>query len=338
MKNKVGRILLFALAIAVFSFPAAEVTFAEGEEVYLGGMPIGIGLAENGLIVTGLVDVITDEGAICPARGSEILTNDVIVKVNGEEIASVSDFAAEVQKSGESVTLTVKRGEREFSLSLIPVTDSLTGLKKLGLTLKSGVNGIGTLSFMLPDSLRFGALGHGIVDQDTGKLFVTDFGNIYSCKINGYRRGEKGKAGELSGRFTDREHPIGSVVKCNSFGVYGIAVPSLAEGLAKISLGGQKDVKTGAALMYTTISGDKPKAYKIDIVKASSQKRAQEKSMLIRVTDPELLKETGGILQGMSGSPIVQNGKLIGAVTHVLVNDSTLGYGLYIDWMMENAA
>ena len=337
MKNRVKRILLLALAIAVIFFPSAKVAVAESTEVYLGGMPIGIGLAENGLIVTGLVDVITDEGGACPARGSEILTDDVIVKVNGKSILSVSDFASEVQRAESSVILTVKRGEREFLVPLTPVTDSLTGLKKLGLTLKNGINGIGTLTFVT-ESNHFGALGHGITDVDTGKPFYTDFGHIYSCEISGFKKAEKGKAGELTGHFTDRESPIGTIHKCNAFGVYGIMNNKWSEPLTKIALGGQKEVKTGAAYIYSTISGNTPKAYKIDIVKASTQKTPQEKSMLIRVTDPELLRETGGILQGMSGSPIVQGGKLIGAVTHVLINDSTLGYGLYVDWMMENAA
>ena len=339
MKNK-ATILILAFAFIVFSFSLPTIgTVAYAEtEVYLGGIPIGIGLAERGLIVTGTVDVITDEGAICPARGSEILIGDVIMQVNGEDILGVSDFAQKIQMSEGEVSLTVKRGEREMLITLTPVTDILTGLKKLGLTLKNGINGIGTLTFVLPEEQKFGALGHGIVDGDTGKIFNTDSGSIYSCKITGYKRPESGKAGELTGTFTDREHPIGSITRCNSYGVYGIAGERMIEGLSKIKIASRNEVKTGEASIYSTISGEAPKAYKIEIVKTANQKKAAEKSMLIRVTDQELLAATGGILQGMSGSPIVQNGKLVGAVTHVLVNDSTLGYGLYLDWMLENVA
>ena len=337
MRNKVIRVLFCSLMIAFLLLPVTSVAAKAEEAVYLGGMPIGIGLAEDGLIVTGFVDVITDVGAVCPARGTEISTGDVVVGINDVPIYSASDFASLLQKSANEVILTIKRGESEFTAHITPVTDSLTGLKKIGLTLKNGINGVGTMTFVKSDG-KFGALGHGIVDVDTGKLFVCDSGSVYRCTIDGFKRAEPGKAGELNGRFIDRAHPIGRIMRCNSFGVYGRMESSFLEGLEKIPIARGKEVKTGEALIYSTIRGENPKAYKIEIVKAASQKKAHEKSMLIRVVDEELLKETGGILQGMSGSPIVQKGKLIGAVTHVLLNESTLGYGLYIDWMLENVA
>ena len=337
MKSK-GIIILLILATIVL-FPITERTaVAETREVYLGGTPIGIGLVENGLIVTGTVDVITDEGAVCPARGSEILIGDVIVKINDEEFVSVKDFAEKLQKSENEVTLTLKRGGQAYRVILVPATDILTGLKKIGLTLKNGITGIGTLTFIEPKSMRFAALGHGVPDVDTGKAFLCDSGYVYSCTINSFRKAEEGKAGELSGHFVDRDHPIGIIEKCNEFGVYGSAMPIMTSDLKKVPIGTREEVKTGKATIYSTISGNTPKAYMIEIVKVAVQKKPKEKSMLIRVTDEELLRETGGILQGMSGSPIVQNGKLIGAVTHVLINDSTLGYALYADWMFENAA
>ncbi|MCR4725672.1 MAG: SpoIVB peptidase [Clostridia bacterium] len=336
MKNKV-RLILFSVVIAVLCFTfTGTFAFAEEREVYLGGTPLGIGLAERGLIVTGFVDVITDEGTACPARGSEILTNDVIVKLNGKEIVGVRDFASALQGSDGVVTLTVKRGERDFLFSLAPVTDSVTGLKKLGITVKTGISGIGTLTFVLPNG-RFGALGHGIVDADTGKPFFTDRGSVYSCNISGFRPANGGKAGELIGRFVNRLTPIGQIDLCNGFGVYGEAGQAMTKGLSKVVLGSKRSVKTGKAQIYSTISGGEPKMYEIEIVKLQNQKTPKEKSMLIRVTDRDLLSETGGILQGMSGSPIVQDGKLVGAVTHVLLSDAKLGYGLYIDWMLPFA-
>ena len=340
MKNKVCCILLSVLVIAFFVMPISYATTANAEQVvYLGGMPIGIGLAEEGLIVTGYVDVITDEGAMCPARGTEILTGDVVVEVNGEPICDASGFAGQLQASMGEVTLTIKRGEKEIKISLTPVTDSLTGLKKVGLTLKNGINGVGTMTFVVPNTLRFGALGHGIIDADTGKPFICDEGSIYQCRIDGFKKPEKGVAGELVGRFVDRDQPIGRIDICNAYGVYGTVNDDFDNsGMTPIPVGSGKDVKTGSAVIYSTILGEDPKEYKIEIVKTSRQEAPQEKSMLIRVVDPALLEQTGGILQGMSGSPIVQNGKLVGAVTHVLVNESTLGYGLYIDWMLQNVA
>ena len=338
MKNRMRLSILCFMMMLVLSFSfSGTFAIAEEKEVYLGGIPIGIGLAESGLIVTGLVDVITDEGACCPARGSEISTGDLITKIDGRDILALGDFVSTIQKCKEDVILTVKRGEREFVVTLTPVTDILTGLKKLGLTLKNGINGIGTLTFVKED-LSFGALGHGIMDADTGKLFTCNGGSVYFCRINSFKRAEKGKAGELSGTFLDRDYPIGVICRCNEFGVYGIADRSMLRGLKKIPIAFRQEVKTGDAYIVSTIHGETPSLYKIEIVKTASQKTPKEKSMLIRVVDETLLAETGGILQGMSGSPIVQNGKLIGAVTHVLVNDSTLGYGIYLDWMLENAA
>ena len=338
MKNRVLPIFLTMLAVTLILAPTSVDIVAEAEQmVYLGGMPIGIGLAENGLIVTGMVDVITDEGAACPARGSEILTGDVLIEFNGIPVSDAANLANLLQKSVGVVCLTFNRGETEYKVSLTPVTDSLTGLKKLGLMMKSGINGVGTMTFILPDSKKFGALGHGITDADTGKVFLGDSGSIYKCRINSFKRPEFGRAGELTGRFLERDHPIGRITLCNYYGVYGIMNEQIDE-LQLIPVASRKEVKTGEAYIYSTILGESPKRYTIEIVKATSQKKAQEKSMLIRVIDEDLLRETGGILQGMSGSPIVQNGKLIGAVTHVLVNESTLGYGLYIDWMLENVA
>ena len=337
--KKATSILICALLLAIVLLPNVYANAASAESVaYLGGMPIGIGLAENGLIVTGFVDVITDEGAICPARDTEILAGDLLIAIDGIRIGGIADFATILQKSNGEVSLTIKRGENELDFVLTPVTDSLTGLKKVGLTMKNGINGVGTLTFILPESLKYGALGHGIVDSDTGKLFLSDSGSVYKCQIEGVKRPESGKAGELIGRFVDREPPIGLIDRCNAYGVYGVLQNEAFSDLHPIPIGSRGEVKMGDALIYSTIRGDTPKAYNIQILKTATQMKAHEKSMLIRVTDEELLAETGGILQGMSGSPIVQNGKLVGAITHVLVNESTLGYGLYIDWMLENAA
>lgn len=338
MKNRRRlTICIIAFSLLLFSFSGVFAQAEEADFAYLGGAPIGIGLAEKGLIVTGIVDVITDEGAACPARGSEISTNDVITAINGEEINDMKDFATKLQSSEGAVTLRVKRGESDLVVTITPVTDSLTGLKKLGITVKNGINGIGTLTFILPNG-HFGALGHGILDADTGKIFKTDQGSVYSCVITGVRKPLKGSAGELIGRFGDRSNPIGKILRCNVYGVYGLADEGMDAAKIKVPLGSKSDVKLGKAYIFSTIEGTSPKKYEIEIVKAQTQNAPAEKSMLIKVTDETLLAATGGILQGMSGSPIVQNDRLIGAVTHVLLNDSTLGYGLYIDWMLRNAA
>ena len=337
MKKTVRMVVLVVLFASICFAFSGTIVSAEEDWLYLGGMPIGIGLAENGLIVTGIVDVITDEGAVCPARGSEISTGDVIIAVNDESISDVRDFASKLQLYKEPITLTWKRGEETHIATFTPVTDSLTGLKKLGLTVKNGINGIGTLTYVTSD-FRFAALGHGIIDADTGKPFLTDQGSVYPCIITGYKQASDDKAGELIGKFGDHSTPIGSISRCNSFGIYGMIDANVMTNAIKIAPAPRSAVRPGKAYIYTTIDGSTPQKYEIEIVKTRAQDRPEDKSMLIKVVDKGLIEKTGGILQGMSGSPIVQNDKLVGAVTHVLLNNSTLGYGLYLDWMLLNSA
>ena len=195
----------------------------------------------------------------------------------------------------------------------------------------TNVSGIGTVTFIRENG-SFGALGHPIADA-YGYSDIYTKGTVYDCIIYGYNRAEKDEPGELLGRITSNT-PIGTFDTNTVSGITGqfFNVPTSA---SKIAVGSKDEVKPGKAYIATTIDGTKPETYEIEIVKAENQNEEKEKSMVIRVTDKKLLETTGGILQGMSGSPIIQNGKLIGAVTHVLTADSTLGYGIYIDWMMN---
>ncbi len=205
----------------------------------------------------------------------------------------------------------------------------MTGRKKIGLWLRDGISGIGTLTYVDPSNMRYGALGHPI-DESTEYIG----GAIYGANIYGYIKGEKGKAGELSGSY-DPSDVIGSIDKNNKFGIFGKYRGDIAS-KEMIPLGSKSTVKPGKAHIYTTIDGCCSKRYEIEIIKCNVQNKADSKGMVIRITDKELLERTNGILQGMSGSPIIQNGKLIGAVTHVFINDPTKGFGMYIDFMLPN--
>ena len=216
--------------------------------------------------------------------------------------------------------------------------DEISKKYKLGLWIRDNAAGVGTLTFIRKDNMRFGALGHPVCDIDTGACLPVKSGNIFKCNIVGYRKGEKGKAGELKGLFLRNGSILGALDENNGYGVYGNFGNEALEAYKNelVEVASRNEVKSGKAKIRCTIDGTVPKDYDIEIVKTYFQDSKSNKSMFIRVTDKELLSKTGGIVQGMSGSPIIQNGKLVGAVTHVFVSDPTKGYGIYADWMIDN--
>jgi len=186
-------------------------------------------------------------------------------------------------------------------------------------------------------NFRFGAVGHPIVDSSLGENFIVDSGNIYKCQLLGIKKGEKNHPGEIRSSINLSDDSIGLADTNCKYGVYGnILNKNFIDASRSASLGGRLSVKLGPAKIYCALDDGGVKTYDIKIVKANKQNVADDKSMVIKVTDKELLKKTGGIIQGMSGSPIVQNGKIVGAVTHVLINDPTRGFGVYVDWMIDN--
>jgi stage IV sporulation protein B len=298
-----------------------------GEEVYLGGVPVGVELFGDGVKIIKILDVITSKGAISPLAGKNIEAGDVITHVNGHIVRSVGEVKERLLGSAGQVTLSVKRGDTSFTVSVTPAIDAATGLRKLGIELENNTSGIGTLTFIRKNG-RFGALGHKIAAE--GKP-ARGHGNIYFARINSIRRGEKGCAGALLGNYPVKRK-IGAIDKNGPFGIYGDwNNPPLK---TTVSVGSRDKVTTGAAQIYTTVKGGRPELYDIEIIKASEQSAPEEKGLMIVITDKRLIEATGGIVQGMSGSPILQNGLLVGAVTHVLTGEPTKGYGVYIDWML----
>ena len=210
---------------------------------------------------------------------------------------------------------------------------------KLGLWVRDSTAGIGTLTFYHEDSETFGALGHPITDGDTNTTFTIKDGDLLSASILSVRKGEKGVPGELRGLFVNEKNSIGEIKNNSTSGIFGnsyepLINPKFSE---PMSVGFRNEVVEGPATIITTIDDEGPKEYDIEIVKLLQQDKSGPKSMIIRVTDEELLSKTGGIVQGMSGSPIIQNDKIVGAVTHVLINKPDIGYGIYIEWMLEEA-
>lgn len=294
--------------------------------VILGGNPIGIAI-KTGLYITSKVSVVTKDGAICPVDGLDIHSGDILLSIDGVKLESVTQISNLIQEKEEVEISIMRRGETE-NYSISPALDILTGKKKLGLLLQDQIEGIGTMTYI--DGNKFYALGHAIKDMN-GEDIVANGGNIYNANIVGFVRGQKGKAGELNGSFSTLGNSFGNITANNIYGLYGdLNKKSSGE---KIILGSKNDVQPGTAYIYTTIDGIVPQKYEIQIIKANNQNSPSEKSMVLRITDKRLLETTGGIVQGMSGSPIIQNDKLIGAVTHVFVSDPTKGYGIYVDWM-----
>ncbi len=307
-------------------FPVKTIEIREsGEEVYIGGTPIGLSMEVMGVIVEDIGTVSTGAGEV--AARTTLKKGDIITSAGGAEVKCVDDLAAVVDAldGAEDITMNVLRSGKETQAQATPVHEALSGRLRLGLWLKDRVNGIGTLSFVRKD-YRFGSLGHAITSGET--VVPVRGGEAKNCKLIGYTRGKRGAPGEIKGLI--RGEKIGTVDANNVYGVFGsMTVPYFGK---SYPVGSRLDVTSGKAEIYTTI-GDTTDFYDIEIIRAMPQNKRSDKSMVLRVTDRRLLDTTGGIIQGMSGSPIIQNGRIVGAVTHVFVNDPTKGYGIYLDWM-----
>ncbi|ADL51686.1 SpoIVB peptidase [Clostridium cellulovorans] len=306
--------------------------------VYLGGTPLGIKLKSQGLLVVAISDIEGKDGKIYrPALECDIRIGDIITEVNNVKLTKSQDITDILNCIvNDKVTIKISRNDKVID-KLATVAYAKDGCYKLGVWVRESMAGVGTLTFYEPESDLFAALGHAVTDSDTNEIFKISTGRIVESSISSVKKGEKGNPGELRGIFIDEESPVGEVKINTITGVYGFGGKPLIrhENQKLIKIGSYKDIKEGSAKILTTIDGQEPQFYDIKIEKLLEQKNPSTKSMIITITDKELLERTGGIVQGMSGSPIIQNNKLIGAVTHVLVNRPDTGYGIYIDWMFD---
>ncbi len=299
--------------------------------VYLGGYPLGFTMDCAGVVVV----AISNDSASNLKEG-DVITHIEKIAVNSSD--EIFDIINREVFAGRVLDVDFRRGNEKMSTKIKPIYDDVLQKYKLGLWIRDNSAGVGTLTYIRKDNLRFGALGHPVCDIDTGTTLPILKGKIFKCNIVGYKTGVKGNPGELKGLFLRSGSVLGNLDKNNKFGVYGTFTEKSLENYSKdvVEVAGRESVKNGKAKIRCTIDGTEPGEYEIEIVKTYFQKSKDNKSMFIRVTDKELLAKTGGIVQGMSGSPIIQNGKLVGAVTHVFVTDPTKGYGVYADWMIDN--
>ena len=328
MKHKTWALSL-ALLLALAS-PAAAL---DAEELVPVGSAVGIELEMGGVLVVGLADVETAAGTVRPAADAGIAPGDLILSVNGRETRSAAEFLTAVGAlDGKAVTVVADRDGTETALSVQPA-QTAEGAWQLGLWLRDGVSGIGTVTFYDPASGTFGALGHGVNDLDSGELLPCADGCITGARVTDVVRGERGKAGELCGEF-DRETVRGALEKNTARGIFGSGDFSAAG--AAIPVADEDEVTLGPASILSNVRGDAVEEFDIEISRIY-RGCTDSRFLLLTVTDQELLDATGGIVQGMSGSPILQNGKIVGAVTHVLLSDPARGYGISIEEMLEAA-
>lgn len=310
-------------------------------KLYPGGQPIGIRISTKGVLVVALSDIEGNQGKmLSPAGDSDIEIGDSILKINGKEVLKAEDVSKYVNDSdGKKLEVTLSRKGTIIFKSVTPIKSKNDSSYKIGLWIRDSTAGIGTLTFYDEKSKAFAALGHPITDVDTNTILEIGNGQLLSSDIASVKKGCKGNPGELRGIFTNEDNPIGEIFKNTSCGIFGKAKTSLTNSIYQkpIFPAFKNEIKVGPAQILTTVYGEEPKLYDIEIQKLYDQDSPDSKSMLIKVTDKELLDKTGGIVQGMSGSPIIQNERLIGAVTHVLVNKPDTGYGVYIEWMLKDS-
>lgn len=322
-----------SLLVKLFGFipvKKVEAVVQEEQQLFLGGIPLGFAINTKGLIVVGNSEV----GSKSPFK-----TGDIITEINGKIVEKPSDIKQILEEScGEAVTITLVRKEEEKQIVAVPQYDEATSEYKLGLWVRDDAQGIGTLTFVTKNG-EFGALGHSICDYETGVEIPVLSGGVYLCNLVGINKAQKGQTGELRCLFSQTKKPMGEITQNSKCGVFGTTqnTSSLADTNLCAPVGNRMLVKLGKASIVSAVSGIREE-YEIEIIKAKFQPSSSDKSFVFRVTDKRLINMTGGIVQGMSGSPILQNGKVIGAVTHVFLNDATKGYGVYIDWMLEQTA
>lgn len=301
-------------------------------QVVLGGDAFGIKLYSKGVMVVEISPVETQSGKVYPAKEAGIEESDIIIEANSVKLQSNEELSKIIAESNcQGIELTVQRGEETFNTTLYPASD-MEGVIRAGMWIRDSAAGLGTITYYDTENSSFGSLGHGICDTDTEEIIPVETGQVLSATITDADKSVKGEAGGLKGYFNS--DIIGEAVTNCELGLYGICEIDPTYNRPIIETACKEEVKQGEAQIYCTVEGAEPKFYDIYIEKVNSGEE-KTKNMVIEITDPELLEKTGGIVQGMSGSPIIQNGKLVGAVTHVFVNQPEKGYGIFIENMLE---
>ncbi len=329
-------VLTLAFAVSLFSVgvSAAGVKRSfSGEEVILGGVPFGVKFSTEGVVVVGFSDIDGISKNQNPAYLAGLRAKDIITKVDGISIKGAEELNRCVEASeGRAISLTYCRDGGERTVSLTPIYSASEQRYKTGIWVKDSGAGIGTVTYILPDTLEFGGLGHGICDSESGELIRMSRGDVMNVTVHAVKKGVAGTPGELKGRFDTVK--IGDLYSNTDCGVFGklTALPACCS--ERIKVASKNEIRNGEAYIICTLSDGERTRYKAE-VSAINRNAEGSKCFMIKVVDEALIAATGGIVQGMSGSPVEQDGKLIGAVTHVMINDPTVGYGIFIENMLS---
>ncbi len=327
--KKIKNNLLLLLLTTTFIIPSSVLAYSD--YVIAGGENIGIELNSNGVLIVGTYEV----NGTNPAKKANLQNGDKIIKINNQEISNIEDMLDVIDNSSdkENIAITFLRGNKEnvTNLNLIKTDNNIY---KTGLYVKDSITGVGTLTYIDPNTKLFGALGHEIIEKTTGQKLEIKDGKIYSSTVTGITRSDNGNPGEKNAKY-DSNEIFGSVKENTTSGIFGTYTDDIPN-KKTYPVGTVKDIKMGEATILTVIEGSNVEEFSINILKVNSNQNSS-KNILFEITDEKLLENAGGIVQGMSGSPIIQNGYIIGAVTHVVVDDPTKGYGILITKMLEEA-
>lgn len=298
------------------------------------GEPFGIKLLTDGVIVVDISSFDSENGCVSPGESCGLAKGDIIKSLDGVNVSSNEEVEKIISSSdGNAVYISAERDGKSFSTKLYPQRSTIDNKYRAGIWVRDSSAGIGTMTFYDPSTKQFGGLGHPVCDIDTGEIMPLCTGEVVKVSISGVKKGKSGDPGELMGGFIS-SYPMGELNRNTSVGLFGY-LNDFSGGTKAVPLGINSEIKTGKAYIYTTVSGTRPQKFEIEIEKINRTGSEDSRDMVIRVTDEKLLNESGGIVQGMSGSPIIQNGKLVGAVTHVFINNPAKGYAVFADTMYE---
>ena len=336
-----GDFIIDLKLFGVIPFRSVNVSVLPKMSVIPCGNTVGVKLYTDGILIIGTSEIKSVDGkSYTPWRDANIYEGDYIETINNIKIEDAQHLLDIVAASeGRNLDLGIRRNGKLLNTTITPIKSSQDHQYKLGLWVRDSTAGIGTLTFYDPDTRNFGALGHGITDIDTGELLTVRQGEILSSSILSVRKGVKGSPGELKGIFTQYDASIGQIKKNSPCGIFGRLSQEARHNYANktMPIALRSQVREGKAYILSNVQGEEIEEYEIEIQKVMRQNDESSKGMIIKITDPALVAITGGIVQGMSGSPIIQDGRIVGAVTHVFINDPTRGYGIFIDWMLKNA-
>jgi stage IV sporulation protein B len=338
-----GKLNINMKFLGLFPLKTVSIDVVPKVEVVPGGHSIGVLMRSKGVMVVGYSPVVNETGnEVYPAKDAGVEIGDIIISINNQTVNTDGEAAKLIDRLGteqKAMDLHVKRKDKLFNLTLIPQYCSETKRNRVGLYIRDSAAGVGTLTFYEPKSGFYGALGHIIADPETSKQIKMGEGRIINASIQGINQSEKGRPGEKIGAFVDNTNLSGDIQRNSPLGIFGKLnmdiINSHYPGTIPVAFTNQ--VKEGPAEILTVVEDEKIEKFEIMIEKVNMQQKPNTKGLTIRITDSKLLSITGGIIQGMSGSPIIQDGQLIGAVTHVFVNDPTRGYGVLAEWMLYEA-